>query len=934
MKTINIVGARQHNLKNINIKIPRSSLVVVTGVSGSGKSSLAFDTLFAEAQRRFMESLSSYARQFVEKLDKPDLDFIEGLSPSVSVDQKTFHRNPRSTVGTITEVYDYMRVLFARIGKPFCYNCGEEIVPQTLDNMVERVYTKSANKTVSIFAPIVQGRKGEYKKELDDLLAEGFLKVRIDGEMYDLDDEISLSRHKIHTIELLVDNISIKNESNKDRLYKAIELSLRRSGGVVKCEISEGEALVFSESHSCPNCSISYPEISPRLFSFNSPYGACQSCNGLGVSTFFDPELVIENPGLSIEKGAITPFKNSKYIKDLIASLSQHYGISLIKPFNKLSKKHRDIILYGSGDEKVKFVRMKRGWLEEYYEKFPGIIGIISEWYESTDSDEYREKLGKYLRSENCRECGGARLNKISLSILLDNKRISDLIIMPVDQLYTYFENLELRDKEKLIGERVVAEILSRIGFLKDVGLSYLSLDRTAPTLSGGEAQRIRLATQVGSNLTGITYVLDEPSIGLHQKDNRKLIDTLKTIRDSGNTVIVVEHDEETIRNADYIIDIGPGAGELGGELVSKGDIKKIIKSRKSITGKYLSGEMEIKVPESRRKPDKYIKVYGAKEHNLKNIDVAFPLGVFTCVTGVSGSGKSTLVIDILYNQLSKSLYKSKIHVGVHKKISGIKNIKKVVDVDQTPIGRTPRSNPATYTGLFTDIRELYSMLPESRVRGYKPGRFSFNLKEGSCSECKGDGNIKIEMHFLPDVYVVCDVCGGKRYNNETLNVNYRGKTISDVLDMTVSEANKFFENVPQINKKLNVLNEVGLDYIKLGQQATTLSGGEAQRIKLSKELSKNSTGNTLYILDEPTVGLHFDDINKLLNVIYRLTNLGNTVIVIEHNLDIIKCADYVIDLGPEGGEKGGFVVAEGTPEQVCKEKKSYTARYLKEILH
>lgn len=933
MKTINIAGAREHNLKNIDVEIPRGNFIVITGVSGSGKSSLAFDTLFAEAQRRFMESLSSYARQFVDKLDKPDLDFIEGLSPSVSVDQKTFHRNPRSTVGTITEIYDYLRVLFSRIGIPYCHECGIQISSQTLPSMVDKIFSECSGKTVFVYSPIVQGRKGEYRKELADLKSEGFLTVMIDGELFDLDDEINLSRHKKHTIELLVDSVVIKNKKAGERLQKAISISLRRSGGIVRCKTEDGSDYIFSEHHSCPNCGISYPEISPRLFSFNSPYGACSGCNGLGVRTFFDPELIIENPGISIEKGAITPFKNSKYMKELIENVCSQHGISLTKPFEKLSKKNKEVLLYGTGDEKIKLSKKKKGWTEEYYENYPGITGILSEWYESTDSDEYRDKLGKYIRSEVCTDCGGSRLNKTSLSIKINKKNIADIIELPIEKLYVYFKNLELHDSNKIIGERIVTEILSRAGFLKDVGLSYLSLNRSAPTLSGGEAQRIRLATQVGSNLTGITYVLDEPSIGLHQKDNRKLIDTLKTIRDNGNTVIVVEHDEETIRSADYIIDVGPGAGELGGELVSKGDVKNIIRAKKSITGKYLSGKMEIKVPEKRKKAELYITVEGAREHNLKNIDAKFPIGLFTCITGVSGSGKSTLVVDILFRQISRSLYRSKIKPGEHKKITGINNLKKIVEVDQNPIGRTPRSNPATYTGIFTEIRELFSMLPESKIRGYKPGRFSFNLKQGSCSACKGDGKIKIEMHFLPDVYVDCEVCEGKRYNDETLTVEYRGKTISDVLDMTVSEANQFFENVPGVNRKLSVLNEVGLGYIRLGQQATTLSGGEAQRIKLSKELSKNSSGNTLYILDEPTVGLHFDDINKLLNVIYRLRDLGNTVIVIEHNLDIIKCADHVIDLGPEGGEKGGTIVAEGTPEQVAKVKKSHTGKFLKEII-
>lgn len=934
MKYINIVGARQHNLKNINLKIPRDSFTVVTGVSGSGKSSLAFDTLFAEGQRRFMESLSSYARQFIEKLDKPDIDYIEGLSPSVSVDQKTFHRNPRSTVGTITEIYDYLRVLYARLGTPLCYECGYEITPQTVEDMVERVCRAAEKKGVSVYSPIIQGRKGEYRKELEDLRAEGFLKVRIDGEIHDLEDDIKISRHKKHTIELLIDHIVLKNELSKKRLEDSISLAIKRSGGFAKCETKDSGVLSFSEDYSCANCGASYPEISPRLFSFNSPYGACENCNGLGSKTYFDPDLIVEDTEKSIENGAITPFKNSKYVKEMLSSLSEHYGFSLKTPFKKLSKKNREIILNGSNGEKIRFVRKKRNRIDEYYDKFTGIVGIMTEWYQETESHDYREKLSKYLRTVNCEDCGGARLNKISLSITFEGKSIYDLLVMPVDDLNDHFSSIKLKKNERIIGGRIIDEVLTRLGFLKDVGLSYLTLERTAPTLSGGEAQRIRLATQVGSKLTGITYVLDEPSIGLHQRDNKKLIDTLKSIRDSGNTVVVVEHDEETIRSADYIVDIGPGAGEKGGNIVSEGNICNIVKSKESVTARYLSGDLEIEIPKKRRKPKKFISVKGAKENNLKDIDVDFPLGVFTCITGVSGSGKSTLVIDIFYNELSRLLYKSKKKVGKHSKIIGFDKINKIVDVDQNPIGRTPRSNPATYTGVFTHIRELFAMLPESKVRGYSSSRFSFNLKEGSCSECRGDGNIKIEMHFLPDVYVKCEICDGKRYNDETLQVKYKGKTISDILNMTVSQANQFFENVPYISQKLKLLNDVGLEYIRLGQQATTLSGGEAQRIKLSKELSKRATGDTLYILDEPSVGLHFDDVRKLLIVINKLVDLGNTVIVIEHNLDIIKCADHVIDLGPEGGKDGGYVIASGTPEKVSKVKKSYTGYYLKETLH
>lgn len=932
MDYINIKGAKQHNLKNVSLKIPRRSLTVVTGVSGSGKSSLAFDTLFAEGQRRFMESLSSYARQFVEKLEKPDVDYIEGLSPSISVDQKSFQRNPRSTVGTITEIYDFMRLLFARIGKPFCYQCGNEISALSVDSMADRILELASGKKVTIYSPIVQGRKGEYRKELEELKREGFLKVRIDGKLHDLDDEIKLARHKKHTIELLLDLIQIKSSKSKQRLEESLELALKRSGGVVKCDI-EDETLSFSENFSCPNCEVSYPEISPRLFSFNSPYGACEACDGLGSNTFFDPELIVENPDKSLEKGAITPWKNSKYYKDLLSCLADHYGFSISKPFNQLSKSARDKILNGTGNEKIKFYRERKGWFEEYYDTFPGAIEIISNWYKKTDSDDVRESLSKYLVTNVCEECSGARINKESLSILIDSKSIYDLSKISVEECLLFFQNLKLNERQAAIGERVLKEIDSRLNFLKNVGLTYLSLDRSAPTLSGGEAQRIRLASQVGSKLTGITYVLDEPSIGLHPRDNNKLIDTLKSIRDYGNTVVVVEHDEDTIKSSDHIVDIGPGAGEKGGKLVASGTFKNIINKKNSLTGKYLSRNLQIETPKKRRKTKDFIKIKEASENNLKNIDVEIPVGLFTCVTGVSGSGKSTLILDILFNALSKKFYRSKQKAGKFKKITGDGNINKIIDIDQKPIGRTPRSNPATYTGLFTPIRELFAMLPLSEVRGYTPGRFSFNVKEGTCSACTGDGTMKIEMHFLSDVYVTCEQCGGKRYNDETLEIKYKEKNIADVLNMTVSEACKFFENVPQLRQKLDVLNEVGLDYIRLGQQSTTLSGGEAQRIKLSKELSRKSTGKTLYILDEPSVGLHFDDVKKLLSVIQKLVDLGNTVIIIEHNLDIVKCADHIIDLGPEGGNEGGHIVAKGTPEEISKSKNSYTGSYLQNLL-
>ncbi|HEX3036934.1 MAG TPA: excinuclease ABC subunit UvrA [Thermodesulfobacteriota bacterium] len=949
MDSIRIIGARQHNLKNIDLEIPRGKFVVITGVSGSGKSSLAFDTIFAEGERRYMESLSAYARQFVEKIDKPDVDSIEGLSPSVSVDQRTFQRNPRSTVGTITEIYDFLRLFFARLGRPHCPGCGKEISPQSIESMVERVLPLGEGEKVSIFSPIVQGRKGEYRKEIEELRRQGFLKVRVDGKLFDLDDEIHLEKQKKHTIELLVDVIALGSKSTRQireknirtRIEDSLKLALKRGGGVAKVEtgvsstgsLQGGKAIIFSEKFACPDCGISYPEISPRLFSFNSPYGSCHECQGLGTKSFFDPELIIE-PEKTIEEGAIIPWRSSRYFQRVIEGVARHYKFSLDTPFKRLPAKIRKIILYGSGNEEIKFYRERKSWANEYSDTFPGVIGVISEWYDETESDDVREAFEKYKRTVTCPACGGSRLKKESLSVLVANRSIYDIAKMSVNECIEFFKNLELTGRQKEIGEKIVKEIDSRLSFLKDVGLGYLSFDRSAPTLSGGEAQRIRLATQVGSKLTGVTYVLDEPTIGLHPRDNQKLIQTLKALRDGGNTILVVEHDEETMRNADFIVDLGPGAGEKGGDVVATGKVFDLVKDERSLTGKYLSGQLFIPRPGERRKPKGFIKVEGASENNLKDVDASFPLGVFTCVTGVSGSGKSTLVIDTLYNALSANLYKSKGKPGRHKKIIGEDEIDKVLNVDQSPIGRTPRSNPATYTGVFTPIRELFSMLPEARMRGYKPGRFSFNVEDGRCSGCKGEGAVKIEMHFLPDVYVTCEQCGGSRYNSETLEVKYKGKNIADVLNMTVSEALGFFENVPHVKSKLRVLHSVGLDYIKLGQPATTLSGGEAQRIKLSKELSRRATGRTLYILDEPTIGLHFDDVRKLIEVLQRLVDMGNTIIVIEHNLDVIKSADYVIDLGPEGGEQGGWVVACGTPEEVSQVEGSYTGIFLRKVLN
>ncbi len=933
MKFINITGAREHNLKNVDAKIPRRSLTVVTGVSGSGKSSLVFDILFAEAQRRFMESLSSYARQFVDKLDKPDVDFVEGLSPSVSVDQKTFHRNPRSTVGTITEIYDYMRVLFSVAGKPTCHECGEEISSQTRSAMVERVVREAGRRPVSVYSPVVRGRKGLYRKELEEMRREGFLRVRIDGEMRDLDEEIELSRNRKHTIELLVDRMTLGREGSEKRLSDAVALALRRSGGLLRCEAGDDVSLTFSEHFSCPRCDVSYPEISPRLFSFNSPYGACANCQGLGFETFFDPELMVEDPGRSLRAGAIKPFENSKYLARALEALSRRYGFSLDVPFSGLSREHRERIMFGTGGEEIEFEKSGKRGSERYEAAFEGVVGILSEWHRETRSEELREKLEKYMRTVPCGTCGGARLNRVAVSVLFSGKPLSDLVRMPVCDLIRWFGSVELGEREAKIAGELLKEISSRLGFLEDVGLGYLSLDRAAPTLSGGEAQRVRLATQVGSKLTGITYVLDEPSIGLHPRDNEKLIGTLRNIRDRGNTVIVVEHDEETIRNADFVLDVGPGAGELGGEVVCSGKVSKIARCGGSLTGKYLSGKKRIAVPRRRRSSQNRVGVRGAVGNNLRELDVDFPLGTFICVTGVSGSGKSTLVVDTLYNALSGKLGGTRARAAPHSGISGTEKLDKAVKVDQSPIGRTPRSNPATYTGVFTEIRKIFSMLPEARVMGYGPGRFSFNLPQGSCAECGGAGEVRVEMHFLPDVYARCGECGGRRYNDETLRVTYRGKTVSDVLDMTVGEAAVFFGNVPAISSRLGVLDDVGLDYVRLGQRSNTLSGGEAQRIKLARELSKKSTGRTLYVLDEPSVGLHFDDIRKLLSVLQRLVDLGNTVVVIEHNLDIVKCADHVIDLGPGGGEEGGSLVACGPPEVVCRAARSHTGSYLGEIL-
>lgn len=935
MNFIKIKGARQNNLKNVDVDIPRNRISVITGLSGSGKSSLAFDTIFAEGQRRYMESLSSYARQFTGNLDKPDVDSIEGLSPSISVDQKTFLRNPRSTVGTITEIYDYLRVLFARIGKPYCYKCNVKISAQNLDQMTEKALRLGRDKYLFIYSPIVQGRKGEYKKQLDGLRLQGFLKVKIDGKLYDLDDEIKIDKQKKHTIEVLIDVIEIKNKSSKDMLRDAMAESLKRSDGIVSIESDIDEKLILSENFSCPACGMNYPEISPRLFSFNSPYGACDKCQGIGTDTFFDPELIVESWDKSISQGAIIPWNKSKYFLDIMQSVSLHYNFSLRTPLNKYSKKILDLIFYGKEGEKISFKKTKKRFTDEYFDTFAGIIGMLSSWYKETNSFEIKETLSKYITTTSCKQCGGSRLRKESLSILISGNNIYELSKLSVLNSMKFYKKLKLIGRDHQIGKRIIAEILDRLMFLNEVGLSYLSLHRSAPTLSGGEAQRIRLASQVGSNLTGITYVLDEPTIGLHHKDNKLLINMLKNLRDKGNTIIVVEHDSEMIINSDHIIDIGKGAGELGGEVIHNGTISDLYKNPDSLTGNYMSGRLKINIPSSRRKQNsEAITIVEPTENNLKIDEISIPLGLFNCITGVSGSGKSTLINDILYKSLSKTLNRSNIKPGSYKEIIGIEKIKRIINVDQSPIGRTPRSNPVTYTGIFSSIRELFAMLPESKLRGYSSARFSFNVSGGRCENCRGGGSVKIDMHFLADVYVKCEQCSGGRYNDETLQINYKGKTISDVLDMTVNEALGFFQNIPKIKKSLEVLANIGLEYIRLGQPATTLSGGEAQRIKLSKEISKRSTKKTLYILDEPTIGLHFDDVKKLLKILQELVDLGNTVIVIEHNMDVIKCADYIIDLGPEGGDKGGRVVAKGTPEIIIKSKKSYTAKYLRKVLH
>ena len=928
-----IRGAREHNLKNINLEIPRDRLVVITGLSGSGKSSLAFDTIYAEGQRRYVESLSAYARQFLGLMEKPDVDNIEGLSPAISIEQKTTSKNPRSTVGTVTEIYDYLRLLFARIGIPYCYKCGKRIERQTVQQIVDAVMKLPEGTKFQVLAPIVRGRKGEYREAFEEARREGFVRVRVDGEIHDLAETIKLDKNKKHNIEIVVDRL-VAGSKIRNRLTDSVEIALNLAGGLVIVSEIGGEDHLYSEQFACIDCGVSYEEIAPRMFSFNSPYGACPVCNGIGTVRELDPSLIVPDEGKSINEGAIEPWGEGRegwYFNHLRA-LADHFGFDLNTPWRDLDERVKRIILYGTDREiKIRYVSTNGRVSAEFMHAFEGVIPNLERRYRQTSSSYIREWIEGYMNVRPCDACGGTRLKPESLAIKVGGLSIAEVTRMSIKQARRFFEKLQLSEREQTIARQILKEIKQRLDFLINVGLDYLTLDRAAGTLSGGESQRIRLATQIGSQLMGVLYILDEPSIGLHQRDNRRLIETLLRLRDLGNTVLVVEHDRETIESADYVVDLGPGAGEDGGYVVATGPPEKIRRECRSITGQYLCGAKFIPVPQRRRKGNgRFLVLKGATGNNLKNIDVKFPLGTFICVTGVSGSGKSTLVNETLYRALKRALYRSKDTPLPFKGLEGLENIDKVVDIDQSPIGRTPRSNPATYTGTFTPIRDLFARLPESKVRGYKPGRFSFNVRGGRCEACEGDGIIKIEMHFLPDVYVRCEACKGKRYNRETLEIKYRGKTIADVLDMTVTEALEFFKNVPVIRRKLQTLYDVGLGYIKLGQPATTLSGGEAQRVKLATELSKIATGKTLYILDEPTTGLHFEDIKYLLNVLNRLVDRGNTVIVIEHNMDVIKTADYIIDLGPEGGDDGGEVIATGTPEEVAQLPHSYTGRFLK----
>ena len=936
MEKLIVKGARAHNLKNIDVTIPRDKLVVLTGLSGSGKSSLAFDTIYAEGQRRYVESLSAYARQFLGQMDKPDVDAIEGLSPAISIDQKTTSRNPRSTVGTVTEIYDYLRLMFARVGHPTCPIHGIEISSQTIEQMVDRILEFPERTKMQILAPIVSGRKGAHVKVFEDIKKQGFVRVRVDGEMLDLSDEIELEKNKKHSIEVVVDRIVVK-EGVSSRVADSLETALGLGGGKVIVDVIGEEELLFSENHACPHCGFSIGELEPRMFSFNSPFGACPQCDGLGSKLEVDVDLVIPNKDLTLKQHAIAPWEptSSQYYPQLLEAVCDHYGIDMNIPVIDIPKHQMDKILYGSDREKIYFrYENDFGQIREGHIEFEGVLRNVERRYKETSSDYIREQMEKYMGQQPCPACKGYRLKPESLAVLISGRHIAQITDLSIEEAHQFFSGLHLSDKEMQIARLIFREISERLGFLINVGLDYLTLSRTAGTLSGGEAQRIRLATQIGSRLTGVLYILDEPSIGLHQRDNDRLIGTLQNMRDIGNTLIVVEHDEDTMLAADYLIDIGPGAGVHGGEVVSAGTPEEVMADPNSLTGQYLSGKKFIPLPLERRKSDgRFLEIKGASENNLKNVNVKIPLGMFIAVTGVSGSGKSTLINEILHKSLAQKLHHAKTKPGEHKSIKGIDYLEKVIDIDQSPIGRTPRSNPATYTGVFDDVRDVFATTNEAKVRGYKKGRFSFNVKGGRCEACRGDGIIKIEMHFLPDVYVPCEVCHGKRYNRETLEVKYKGKNIADILDMTVEASVQFFENIPKISRKLQTILDVGLGYIKLGQPATTLSGGEAQRVKLASELHRRSTGKSFYILDEPTTGLHVDDISRLLVVLQRLVENGDTVLVIEHNLDVIKAADYLIDLGPEGGDKGGTIVATGTPEKVAEVPESYTGKYLKPIL-
>lgn len=936
--SIYVKGACEHNLKNIDVEIPRDKLVVITGLSGSGKSSLAFDTIYAEGQRRYVESLSAYARQFLGLMEKPDVEYIDGLSPAISIDQKTTTRNPRSTVGTVTEIYDYFRLMFARIGIPHCPECGKEIAQQTVDQMVDAVMCLEEGTRIQVLAPVIRGRKGEYAKLIQDAKKNGYVRVRIDGEAMEISDDIKLDKNRKHTIEIVVDRLIIRPDIQK-RLTDSVESALNLAGGLLVIDVMGKEEMLFSQNYACPDCGISIEELTPRMFSFNNPYGACPHCTGLGVLLKMDPDLVISDRTKSLSEGAISTggfnFSNEDtYSRMYLDALAKHYGFSVDTPIKDLPDEIVDKILYGTNGEKIKVEYQKEYGHGSFMSAFEGVINSMERRYHETKSEGMKEYYESFMSHIPCPECGGKRLKKESLAVTVGGRNIHEITSMSVSECVRFFEGLRLNPREKMIAEQILKEINARLGFLKDVGLDYLTLSRAAGTLSGGEAQRIRLATQIGSGLMGVLYILDEPSIGLHQRDNARLLATLKRLRDLGNTLLVVEHDEETMYAADHIIDMGPGAGEHGGRVIAEGSVEKIKQNPDSITGLYLSGALRIETPEKRRKFNgKIIRVLGARENNLKDIDVDIPLGIFTCVTGVSGSGKSSLVNEILYKKLASKLNRAKTKAGSHRDILGLEHLDKVINIDQSPIGRTPRSNPATYTGVFDLIRTLFANTVEAKMKGYSSGRFSFNVRGGRCEACAGDGIIKIEMHFLPDVYVPCEVCKGKRYNRETLEVHYKGKSIADVLSMTVGEALVFFENIPRIKNKLQTLQDVGLGYIRLGQPATTLSGGEAQRVKLATELSKRATGRTMYILDEPTTGLHMADVHRLIDVLQRLVDAGNTVVVIEHNLDVIKTADYIIDLGPEGGDKGGTVIATGTPEQVVKVKESYTGQYLSRVL-